>query len=43
MEVLEVPFTSSRLPLRRSIRRRRLAFSGDQPLAERFGEWFPGV
>ncbi len=36
-------FLMGRLPLRRSIRRRRLAFSGDQPLAERFGEWFPGV
>ena len=36
-------FLMGRLPLRRSIRRRRLAFSGDQPLVERFGEWFPGV
>ena len=36
-------FLMGRLPLRRSIRRRRLSFSGDQPLAERFAEWFPGV
>ena len=36
-------FLMGRLPLRRSIRRRRIAFAGDQPLAEGFGEWFPGI
>ena len=36
-------FLMGRLPLRRSIRRRRIAFSGDTAVAEGFGEWFPGV
>ena len=36
-------FLMGRLPLRRSIRRRRIAFAGDQALAEGFGAWFPGV
>ena len=36
-------FLMGRLPLRRSIRRRRIAFSGDQALAEGFPQWFPGV
>ena len=36
-------FLMGRLPLRRSVRRRRIAFTGDQALAERFPQWFPGV
>ena len=32
-----------RLPLRRSVRRGRIALDGDQALAEQFPNWFPGV
>lgn len=36
-------FLMGRLPLRRSVRRGRIALDGDQPLAEQFPEWFAGV
>ena len=36
-------FLMGRLPLRRSVRRGRIALHGDQPLAEQFPEWFAGV
>ena len=36
-------FLIGRLPLRRSVRRGRIALQGDQALAERFPEWFAGV
>ena len=36
-------FLMGRLPLRRSVRRGRIALHGDQPLAEQFPTWFPGV
>ena len=35
-------FLMGRLPLRRSVRRGRIALQGDQALAEQFPEWFPG-
>ena len=36
-------FLMGRLPLRRSVRRGRIALDGDQDLAEQFPTWFPGV
>ena len=36
-------FLMGRLPLRRSVRRGRIALQGDQDLAEQFPEWFTGV
>ena len=36
-------FLMGRLPLRRSVRRGRIALHGDQALAEQFPEWFAGV
>ena len=36
-------FLMGRLPLRRSVRRGRIAIQGDQTLAEGFPEWFAGV
>jgi len=36
-------FLMGRLPLRRSIRRGRIALDGNQALAEQFPNWFPGV
>lgn len=36
-------FLMGRLPLRRSVRRGRIALDGDQDLAEQFPNWFPGV
>ena len=36
-------FLMGRLPIRRSVRRGRIALQGDQALAEEFPQWFPGV
>ena len=36
-------FLMGRTPVRRAIRRRRIAVDGDQTAAERFGEWFRGI
>ena len=36
-------FLMGRLPLRRSVRRGRITLNGNQPLAEQFPNWFPGV
>ena len=36
-------FLMGRIPVRRAIRRRRIAVEGDQSAAERFGEWFGGI
>lgn len=36
-------FLMGRLPIRRTVRRGRITLHGDQPLAEQFPNWFPGV
>ncbi len=36
-------FLMGRTPVRRAIRRGRIALDGDQSAAERFGEWFRGI
>ena len=38
-----VLFLMGRIPIRRSIRRGRIALDGDQGLAERFTQWFVGI